>query len=533
MKFPDHSLINDSQQWDRFCKLLWHDEKLGIWLDISKMFFKASDIRELEKPLQQAFVAINDLEAGSIANKDEGRMVGHYWLREPSLSPEPSISEEITNEINNIENFAENLLSGKILSTTKKKFTDVLWIGIGGSSLGPILIINSLNNYKSKLKFHFIDNIDPNGISLTLNNIDQKLETTLVVVVSKSGGTPEPRLSMNQVRHRMEEKSLIWHDHAIAITMKNSQLYKTAIEESWVSTFTLQDWVGGRTSITGAVGLLPAALIGVDIRNFLDGASQMDKITRNRNVFENPSALLASSWYLAGSGKGLRDMVVLPYRDQLEVFSRYLQQLVMESLGKKKDRKGNIVNQGLAVYGNKGSTDQHAYVQQLRDGIDNFFVTFIEILDQPNDIVSINNEYPGDFLSGFLHGTKAALFEGGRQSLTITINKFNEITLGSLIALFERAVSFYGELVNINAYHQPGVEAGKVAANELLSLQKKVEDKIPSSNSISIKEIMEAISYDSSEDIFMILRYLSHSSNLYIVQGDWNDPASLRFTKKG
>ena len=131
------------------------------------------------------------------------------------------------------------------------------------------------------------------------------------------------------------------------------------------------------TSITCAVGLLPAALIGDEIKKFLDGGSQMDELTRVKDIKNNPAALLSLSWFKAGNGKGFRDMVVLPYRDRLEVFSRYLQQLVMESLVNKLDRDGNQVNQGIAVYWNKGSTDQHAYVQQLWDGIDNFFVTFI------------------------------------------------------------------------------------------------------------------------------------------------------------
>ncbi len=139
------------------------------------------------------------------------------------------------------------------------------------------------------------------------------------------------------------------------------------------------DWVGGRTSQTSAVGLLPAALQGLDIDGLLAGAREMDVATRSRELAKNPAALLALAWHHAGSGKGAKDMVVLPYKDRLELFSRYLQQLVMESLGKEKDLDGRV-QQGLAVYGNKGSTDQHAYVQQLRDGVANHFVLFIEVL---------------------------------------------------------------------------------------------------------------------------------------------------------
>jgi glucose-6-phosphate isomerase len=140
------------------------------------------------------------------------------------------------------------------------------------------------------------------------------------------------------------------------------------------------DWVGGRTSEFSSVGLLPAALQGIDIQAMMAGAAAMDVATRRPVTFENPAALMALMWHFATDGRGAKDMVVLPYKDRLLLFSRYLQQLVMESLGKELDVEGKVVHQGISVYGNKGSTDQHAYVQQLRDGVSNFFITFIEVL---------------------------------------------------------------------------------------------------------------------------------------------------------
>ena len=139
------------------------------------------------------------------------------------------------------------------------------------------------------------------------------------------------------------------------------------------------DWVGGRTSVMSAVGLVPLWLQGLDMQALLDGAAAMDAWTRTHETLKNPAMLLALMWHFAGNGRGEKDMVVLPYKDRLVLFSKYLQQLVMESLGKELDLDGKEVNQGIAVYGNKGSTDQHAYVQQLRDGVHNFFVTFIEV----------------------------------------------------------------------------------------------------------------------------------------------------------
>ncbi|MBM3889320.1 MAG: glucose-6-phosphate isomerase, partial [Verrucomicrobia bacterium] len=164
------------------------------------------------------------------------------------------------------------------------------------------------------------------------------------------------------------------------------------------------------------------------------------------------------------------------YKDRLEFFSRYLQQLIMESLGKERDLKGRKVNQGIAVYGNKGSTDQHAYIQQLRDGVNNFFVTFIEVFadSSSSSILVAPDATSGDYLSGFFQGTRRALYENGRESITLTVRDVSAATVGKLIALYERAVGFYATLVNINAYHQPGVQAGKKAADEVLELQRAI-----------------------------------------------------------
>jgi glucose-6-phosphate isomerase len=181
-------------------------------------------------------------------------------------------------------------------------------------------------------------------------------------------------------------------------------------------------------------------------------------------------------WHYETAGKGLKDMVILPYKDRLLLFSRYLQQLVMESLGKEFDLAGNVVNQGIAVYGNKGSTDQHAYVQQLREGVNNFFVTFIEVLkDRASASMQVEPGITtGDYLLGFYLGTRDALTEKDRHSVTVTVNELNARTLGLMIALYERAVGLYATLVNINAYHQPGVEAGKKAATAVIDLQQKL-----------------------------------------------------------
>jgi len=204
----------------------------------------------------------------------------------------------------------------------------------------------------------------------------------------------------------------------------------------------------------------------------------------------------------------------LPYKDRLELFSKYLQQLVMESLGKEFDLEGNLVNQGLCVLGNKGSTDQHSYIQQLRDGLNNFFVVFIEVLkDQVGSpIFTEPDATSGDFLEGFFLGTRSALAENGRSSITITVNAVNSFVVGLLIALLERTVGFYASLININAYHQPGVEAGKKAAENVLLIQHQLIAFLKSNlnQRFSLVEIAKAIGQeDELETIFKIAEHLA------------------------
>ncbi len=206
----------------------------------------------------------------------------------------------------------------------------------------------------------------------------------------------------------------------------------------------------------------------------------------------------------------------------------------MEAIGKELDLDGRSVHQGIAVYGNKGSTDQHAYVQQLRDGVDNFFATFIEALDDEepefDPVEGIGSEAvgAGDFLFGFLEGTRRALRENGRRSLTITVRRCDARAVGMLIALFERTVGFYASLVNINAYHQPGVEAGKRAATELLALQSRVLDALRAKGApVTAAELAEGLGADEGS-VWRILRRLSANEHrgVSVVDGEGT---SVRF----
>jgi len=217
-------------------------------------------------------------------------------------------------------------------------------------------------------------------------------------------------------------------------------------------------------------------------------------------------------WYYAGEGRGTRAMVVLPYKDRLELFSRYLQQLVMESLGKEKDLSGKVVHQGLTVYGNKGSTDQHAYIQQLRDGLNNFFVVFIQVLrDREGDSMEVDpRTTSGDYLLGFLLGTRQALYESSRESLKITLKEVSPQTIGCLIAIFERAVGFYASLINVNAYHQPGVEAGKKAAAAIVHLQSRLIEYFAKNprKPVTVAEVASAV--DALADVETVFHICEH-----------------------
>jgi len=464
--------------WTRFKEFFYHHPRLGLSLDLSRLPFPPGYLEQMAGRMEHAFVDMAALEKGAIANPDEKRMVGHYWLRAPKLAPTPEIAGAITDTLGAIKDFARKIHRGEIAGPAGR-FRELLVIGIGGSALGPQFVshaLGRLNAGPDRMRVHFFDNTDPDGIDYVRKEIGSQWKRTLVVVISKSGSTPETRNGMLEAVAAFKAAGLDYPKHFVAVTGEGSKLDQTAQAEGWLARFPMWDWVGGRTSELSAVGLLPAALQGIKIDPLLAGAAAMDVATRKPVLKENPAALLAAAWFWATDGRGAKDMVVLPYKDRLLLFSRYLQQLVMESLGKEVDLQGRVVHQGIAVYGNKGSTDQHAYVQQLREGVNNFFVTFIEVLrDRGGSSLEVEPGVTcGDYLQGFLLGTREALGEKGRHSVTVTIPEVSPRTIGMLIALYERVVGYYASLIGINAYHQPGVEAGKKAAGGVIALKLKV-----------------------------------------------------------
>ena len=476
-----------SEDWNRFRALSLSLPELPLLVDLSRTCLDA-DALASDPLVTGAFPAVfgemEALEKGAVANPDENRRVGHYWLRSPQLAPEAEIRVAIEEALAKVKRFAGDVHAGRIAPPSGGTFENLLVVGIGGSALGPQLVADALTGSGDRMRPFFLDNTDPDGMAREMARIGGKggLGRTLSIVISKSGGTKETRNGMLETAAAYRDQGLVFAAHAVAVTQDGSELDLLARRDGWIERFPMWDWVGGRTSVLSAVGLLPAALQGVDVDQMLAGAAACDARTRVPVVALNPAALLALAWHRETGGRGAKDMVVLPYKDRLLLLSRYLQQLVMESLGKEKDLSGRVVHQGISVYGNKGSTDQHAYVQQLREGVPNFFATFIEVLkDRTDGLPSLEVEpgvTSGDFLHGFLLGTRDALSEKGRSSITLTIDGVSPRSIGMLIALFERTVGLYASLVGINAYHQPGVEAGKKAAGKVLSLQGLIVDEI-------------------------------------------------------
>jgi len=512
----------ETNLWKRYQTYLCHCPEIGLSLDISRMKFPDGFFDQMEPAIQSAFLEMYELEKGYIANRDEDRMVGHYWLRNPSLSPNNTIRLEIETTQEKILSFTARIHDGAIAAQSGAKFTNILIIGIGGSALGPQFVADALASSSDRMKAFFLDNTDPDGIDKVIADLGSGISRTLALVISKSGSTKETRNGMLEAKAAYERAGLDFSRHAVAITGNGSELDKLASSEKWLERFPMWDWVGGRTSVTSAVGLLPAALQGIDITSLIAGARECDNVTSRLDTASNPAAIMALMWHYATGGRGTKDLVMLPYKDRLLLFSRYLQQLIMESIGKEFDRDGATVNQGLTVYGNKGSTDQHAYVQQLREGVANFFVTFIEVLQDREGSTLLVEEgiSSGDFLFGFFQGTRAALYENGRESMTLTINRVDAYTIGVLIALFERAVGLYASLININAYHQPGVEAGKKAAGTVIALQKSVMELLhKEQRNLTAEEIAALLGKpEETEMVFSILRHLAANRDRGIKQ---------------
>lgn len=402
--------------------------------------------------------------------------------------------------------YNQNEIVDDIIATAasvRKRFDNFVVLGIGGSALGPMAVFNALchlkhNDLPKKMrkapKFFVEDNIDPERMEALLDVIDVK--KTMFNIITKSGATSET-MSQYLIIIDILKKSLgkKYSAHVIATTdEKKGNLIKIAKEENF-KTYFIPDGVGGRFSELCPVGLLPAAVLGIDIRALLQGAAHMDEICKNEDVFKNPALMTALLQYISmKNGKNIS--VMMPYSDRLRLMSDWYCQLWGESLGKSKDNDDNDVYVGQTPVKALGVTDQHSQVQLYTEGPFDKVVTFIGVdsygtrfeipygYEEIPDVAFLGGHTLNELIQAERKATEYALSKVGRPSYTIMLPEVNAFCLGQLIQLFELETAFCGAMLNINTFNQPGVEEGKNAAYALLGRRgyeekKKELDSIP------------------------------------------------------
>lgn len=369
----------------------------------------------------------------------------------------------------------------------RSKFSNFVVLGIGGSALGPMAVFNALchlhhNDLPKRMrkapKFYVEDNIDPDRMDALLDVIDVK--KTMFNVITKSGATSETMsqylIIIDKLKERLGAK---YARHIIATTdMKKGNLIKLALAEGF-KTYFIPDGVGGRFSELCPVGLLPAAVLGIDIWGLLQGAAHMDEVCKNPDIMRNPALMTAVLQYIAMK-KGKNISVMMPYSDRLRLISDWYCQLWAESLGKSVDRNGNVVHTGQTPVKALGVTDQHSQVQLYTEGPFDKVVTFIGVdnyrshfeiargCEDIPDVGFLGGHTLNELIKAEQKATEYALTKAGRLNYTIMVPEVTACYVGQLLYLFEMQTAYCGELLNIDAYNQPGVEEGKNATYALL-----------------------------------------------------------------
>ena len=460
--------------------------------------------------------AISSYFSGDIINETEGRAVMHMALRQPKSSQAFIDGVDVIPEVNavkeKIEVFSEQIISGAQLGYTGKPFTDVVNIGIGGSDLGPAMVVDSLQYYKNQLTTHFVSNVDGDHVNEVIKKLNP--ETTLFVIVSKTFTTQETLSNANTLKEwfltSANEEAIAKHFVAVSTNVKSVENFGIHSE----NIFPMWDWVGGRFSLWSAVGLSISLSVGYDnFENLLVGAHKMDEHFKNESFENNIPVILAllSVWY--NNFFEAESEAVIPYSQYLNQFATYLQQGIMESNGKSIDRNGDPVNYqtGTIIWGEPGTNSQHAFFQLIHQGtklIPADFIGFVESLHG-------NQDHQDKLTSNFIAQTEALLngktetevleeltlqnlskeaidkllpfkiFEGNKPTNTIFIKKLTPESLGKLISLYEQKIFVQGIIWNIFSYDQFGVELGKQLASKVL---KDIEnDRITDHDSSTLK----------------------------------------------
>ena len=436
--------------------------------------------------------AISKYFDGDIINQTEGRAVLHTALRAPSdakvFFEGKNIIPEIQKVKSHIKAFSKAIISGTKKGYTNKPFTDIVNIGIGGSDLGPAMVVDSLSFYGNHLKLHFVSNVDGDHVNEVLKNLDP--ETTLFVIVSKTFTTQETLSNATTIK-KWFLKYGTQNDiakHFVAVSTNISKVKAFGIETSNI--FPMWDWVGGRFSLWSSVGLSISLAVGYDhFDSLLKGAHKMDIHFKNEKFETNIPVILAflSVWY--NNFFNAESEAVIPYTQYLNQFATYLQQAIMESNGKSIDRSGNKVSYqtGNLIWGEPGTNSQHAFFQLIHQGsklIPSDFIGFANSLhgnsDHHDKLISnflaqtealLNGKSKAEVLS---EGTEAAIvpfkiFEGNKPTNTLFIKQLTPESLGKLIAMYEHKIFVQGVVWNVFSYDQFGVELGKQLANKILS----------------------------------------------------------------
>ena len=452
--------------------------------------------------------AISKYFDGDLINQTENRAVLHTALRATEntavMVDGVNVMPEVFSVKNKIKNFSNEVISGERKGFSGKQFTDIVNIGIGGSDLGPAMIVEALQFYKNHLNVHFVSNVDGDHV----NEIIKKLnpETTLFVIVSKTFTTQETLSNAETIRSWFL-KSAKQEDvakHFVAVSTNIQRVTEFGINPTNV--FPMWDWVGGRFSLWSAVGLSVSLAVGFDnFDKLLKGANQMDEHFKNESFDKNIPVMLAllSIWY--NNFFGAESEALIPYTQYLQKLAPYLQQGIMESNGKSIGRDGKPVNYqtGTIIWGEPGTNSQHAFFQLIHQGtklIPTDFIGFKEALygnkDHHDKLMSnffaqteallmgkTEAQVKAEFEKQGISGEKAdfllpfKVFSGNKPTNTLLINKLTPESLGALVALYEHKIFVQGVIWNIFSYDQWGVELGKQLANTILDeiVTKKVQ----------------------------------------------------------
>ncbi len=442
--------------------------------------------------------AIGKYFSGDKINVTEDRAVLHTALRNQNNNAifveGKDIMPEIRDTLQKMKAFSEKVISGNFKGFTGKAITDVVNIGIGGSDLGPRMVVESLQFYKNHLKTHFISNIDGDHVYEILHNLDP--ETTLFVIVSKTFTTQETLTNATTAKKwflKTAEEKDVQHNF-VAVSTNLEKVKDFGIAEDHI--FTMWDWVGGRYSLWSAVGLSISLAVGFDhFNDLLKGAFAMDEHFKNSPFDKNMPVILAllSIWY--NNFYNTESEVVIPYTQYLEKLAPFLQQLSMESNGKSVDRDGNPVTYetGNIIWGNTGTNVQHAFMQLVHQGTKLIPVDFIGFKESLHGNAEHHQKLMANYyaqaealyagktpeevhLDMKVKGEKDKInqllpfktFSGNKPSNSILIEKLTPYNLGSLIAMYEHKTFVQGVIWNIYSFDQFGVELGKELAKKYL-----------------------------------------------------------------